>query len=93
MEARLAVTNLRFRYTKPVGALETEARRAFAEGIDVLLWGHFHTTWHLVHDRRLALVVPAWLDTRCSLLLDEGGVCRYVDSALTEVTGVLTIPD
>jgi len=93
MEARLAVTNRRFRYRKPVEALTQEARQAFAEGVDVLLWGHFHTTWRLVHDQRLAFVVPAWLDSRCSLLVEEDGSFKFVDSTLTPVTEVSTIPD
>jgi UDP-2,3-diacylglucosamine hydrolase len=91
MEARLAKTNTRYRYKKPVDALVAEAGQAFREGIDVMLWGHFHTGWSLVHDRRLAMVIPAWLETTISLLIDEDGSCRYVDSTLTPVDEVSTI--
>jgi UDP-2,3-diacylglucosamine pyrophosphatase LpxH len=63
MEARLAATNRKYRYRKPVRDLERAASAAWAEGIDVLLWGHFHTSWTCQRDNRLAIVIPAWLET------------------------------
>jgi UDP-2,3-diacylglucosamine hydrolase len=43
MEAHLAKTNQKFRYTKPTRDLRQAAEKAWEEGIDVLFWGHFHT--------------------------------------------------
>jgi len=78
MEARLATTNRRFRYVKPVEALEREARRAWSEGIDVLLWGHFHTPWETADGEKLAMVVPAWLETGTVLVVEPDGTFRQV---------------
>jgi len=83
MEARLTRTNWRFRYRKPVKALTRTARRAWAEGVDLMLWGHFHTPWEIAEGSRMAMVVPAWLATRQSLLLEEDGTWLLVDVALT----------
>ena len=82
MEARLAETNRKFRYTKPVRDLERSAHAAWAEGIDVVLWGHFHTPWLCRRDRRIALVMPAWLETRSSILVEASGAWTLVDADL-----------
>lgn len=73
MEARLAKTNRRFRYRKPTRDLTRAAQQAWSEGIDVLLWGHFHTLWESRQNRQLAMVVPAWLETRGSLAVAADG--------------------
>lgn len=83
MEAHLATTNRRYRYFKPISDLEKSARRAWAEGIDTLFWGHFHTTWEYRDGDRLALIIPAWLETRRSVLVEADGSWRYVDSVLS----------
>jgi UDP-2,3-diacylglucosamine pyrophosphatase LpxH len=82
MEAHLATTNRRYRYTKPISDLEKSARRAWAEGIDILFWGHFHTAWECRDGDRLALIIPAWLETRRSVLVEGDGSWCYVDSVL-----------
>ncbi len=91
MEARLAETNRRFRYVKPVADLERTARAAWSEGVDVLMWGHFHTPWWMVHDRRLAMVVPAWLERRVAVWIDGGGEMTWVNAGLTAVGTVSTM--
>ncbi len=73
MEARLATTNKQFRYVKPVEALEREAREAWGQGVDVLLWGHFHTPWETARESHRALVVPAWLETGTVLTIEPDG--------------------
>ncbi len=78
MERRLAATNFRFRYRKPVRALERAARRAWSEGVDVLLWGHFHTAWEIAEGGRRALVVPAWLETGLAVVIEPDGSWRLV---------------
>jgi UDP-2,3-diacylglucosamine pyrophosphatase LpxH len=91
MEARLATTNLRFRFRKPVKALRRQAHQAWAEGVDVLLWGHFHTPWEHRQDERLAMVVPAWLASRSSLLIAADGSHSLVDLSLTPLAAPPTI--
>ena len=91
MEARLADTNRRFRYFKPVRDLERNARSAWSEGIDVLLWGHFHTPWWMVRDQHLAMVVPAWLECRTAVAIDAAGTMTWVDVGLTVVEAVSTM--
>ncbi len=91
MEDRLARTNRKYRYVLPLEALEREARGAWAEGVDVVLWGHFHSGWQLWHDRRVALVVPAWLETRTSLLIGDDGCLRLLDERLTPLGPVATM--
>jgi UDP-2,3-diacylglucosamine pyrophosphatase LpxH len=83
MEAKLATTNKRFRYHTPIAALRRRAHRAWAEGIDVLLWGHFHTLWECSDGDRLAMVVPAWLETGYSVAVLPEGKWTWVDQSLT----------
>ncbi|MCD4750503.1 MAG: metallophosphoesterase family protein [Thermoanaerobaculales bacterium] len=82
MEARLATTNRKYRYTKPVEALRENAASAFSEGVDVMLWGHFHTFWEYSIGHRLAMVVPAWLESRTVLIVDDKGAWSFADSEL-----------
>lgn len=83
MEARLAETNRRFRYVKPLASLEQAARNAWADGIDVLLWGHFHTSWQYRRDDRFAIILPAWLDRGLAALIDDDGEAWMVEKNLT----------
>jgi UDP-2,3-diacylglucosamine hydrolase len=82
MEAHLAKTNRRFRYTKPIQDLRRSASQAWAEGIDVLFWGHFHTHWACQDGDRLAMIVPAWLENRTSILVSPDGAWHCVDTNL-----------
>ncbi len=83
MEQRLARTNRRYRYHKPVDDLRQDARKAWQQGVDVLLWGHFHTPWQVDDNGRLAMVVPAWLETGVVLGVGPEGDWGWFDSALT----------
>lgn len=85
MEAKLATTNRKFRYKTPVRDLRRAATTAWSEGIDVLLWGHFHTRWEVRDGDRIAMVVPAWLETRQSMLVTADGDRRWVDADLLTV--------
>ena len=82
MEARLAATNRKYRYRKPVRDLERAASAAWAEGIDVLLWGHFHTSWTCRQDDRLAIVIPAWMETRGCLGVSADGSWAWLSPTL-----------
>ncbi|MFV2072571.1 MAG: hypothetical protein ACC742_07960 [Thermoanaerobaculales bacterium] len=83
MEAHIASTNRKFRYTKPIEDLRRSAAEAWADGVDVLFWGHFHTAWECREGDRLAIIIPAWLETRCAVLVAEDGSWEYVDSTLS----------
>lgn len=85
MEIRLARTNRKFRYEKPVEALRDEALRYFRRGVDVQLFGHFHSFWSFSEGERTAMVIPAWLETRQSLMVDESGRWHFVDEGLRPV--------
>lgn len=82
MEAHLATTNRKFRYTKPIKDLRRSASSAWGEGIDVLFWGHFHTHWECREGDRLAMILPAWLETRNSVLVHPNGSWNSVDPNL-----------
>lgn len=83
MEARLAETNRKFRYSKPIADLKRAARSAWAEGVDLLLWGHFHTMWSFRKEGRAAVILPAWLDTGRGALIDDDGPLLLVEKNLT----------
>jgi UDP-2,3-diacylglucosamine pyrophosphatase LpxH len=85
MEAHLARTNRRFRYEKPVEALRAEALKSFSRGIDVLLFGHFHSLWTFTDGEKTAMVVPAWLETRQSVIIEPSGRWYGVDQDLQPV--------
>jgi len=83
MEAHLATTNRKFRYAKPIRDLRNCALRAWGEGVDVVFWGHFHTPWEFRDGERLALIIPAWLETRCCVVVEPDGTWAYVDSDMS----------
>lgn len=85
MEARLAATNRRYRYTKPVDALRASADATFDDGVDILLWGHFHSLWEYRRAGKLAMVVPAWLETRVALAVEPDGRWWLADQDLRPV--------
>jgi UDP-2,3-diacylglucosamine pyrophosphatase LpxH len=85
METRLATTNKKFRYRKPIAALEKNARRAWNQGVDVLLWGHFHTLWRLAEGDRLAMVIPAWLETKESMAVYPDGRWEWLAGDLSPI--------
>lgn len=85
MEARLAETNRRFRYSKPISDLQRSAEAAWGAGVDVLFWGHFHTTWSTTDHGRLAMIIPAWLESRCAVAVAADGRWQLVDERLQPV--------
>jgi UDP-2,3-diacylglucosamine pyrophosphatase LpxH len=86
MEARLAATNVRFRYKTPVAALRKAAAKAWKDGVHVLFWGHFHREWHCSDGDRLAMVVPAWLESNCCLGVNPDGEWSLMDGDLAPAT-------
>lgn len=83
MEARLAETNRRFRYIRPLSSLKSAAMDAWADGVDLVLWGHFHSAWLFGRDDRFAIILPAWLDTGLAVLIDDDGEATMVEKNLT----------
>jgi UDP-2,3-diacylglucosamine hydrolase len=82
MEAHLATTNRKFRYTKPIEDLRRCASSAWADGVDVLFWGHFHSHWEQQDGEHLAMIVPAWLETRTGILVGADGAWHPTDVQL-----------
>lgn len=72
-EARLARKNFSYRHMLPVGDMTAAARRHFAAGVDVVLWGHFHRGWRFAEAGREALVLPAWLEFGTRVWIDQRG--------------------
>jgi UDP-2,3-diacylglucosamine pyrophosphatase LpxH len=91
MEARLAETNRRFRYYRPLPSLRDAAEMAWREGVEVLLWGHFHVAWSYRRDDRIAMIMPAWLDTRQVVAVSGDGRWRVVQENLTPRDGLPTM--
>jgi UDP-2,3-diacylglucosamine pyrophosphatase LpxH len=91
MEARLAETNRKFRYRKPLADLRRAARSAWDEGVDVVLWGHFHTLWRYSCDDRVAAILPAWLETGLAALVADDGRVDLVEKNLTPTGALPTI--
>jgi UDP-2,3-diacylglucosamine hydrolase len=75
-ESRLAQTNFTYRVDLPEGDLEAAARRHFAAGVNVVLWGHFHRPWSLVDGDRQAHVVPGWMETGAVVWISADGALR-----------------
>ncbi len=84
MEAHLATTNRKFRYTKPIADLERSAAEAWTDGIGTVFWGHFHTPWMCSDGDHEALIIPAWLENRSSVLVRASGEWSLVDDFLRE---------
>jgi len=91
METRLAATNRRFRYYKPLDSLRRAADEAWSQGVDVLLWGHFHTNWGYTRDDRVAVILPDWLDTGIAVLVDGDGKAVQVEKNLTPCGPLFTM--
>lgn len=78
-EAALANKGFRYRFALPEEALARHARRHFAAGVDVVLWGHFHRRWSFLEAGKEAHVVPPWLETGCVVYIEEDGSIRWPD--------------
>jgi UDP-2,3-diacylglucosamine hydrolase len=72
-ESRLKETNFSYRRELPVRDLERAARRHFAAGVDVVLWGHFHRAWQLAEGDCVARVIPGWMESGAVVWVGEDG--------------------
>ncbi|MFH1177682.1 MAG: UDP-2,3-diacylglucosamine diphosphatase [Acidobacteriota bacterium] len=76
-EARLAQTNFSYRREVPEEDLGAAARRHFAAGVDVVLWGHFHRPWQLKWGEKEAHVLGGWCETGTVVTVGEDGTLVF----------------
>lgn len=76
-EARLSRTNFTYRRALPEEDLEARARRHFAAGVDVVMWGHFHREWRFEAEARIAIAIPAWAETATLVWIDDDGRLEF----------------
>jgi UDP-2,3-diacylglucosamine hydrolase len=78
VEARLYKTNFKHKTRLPVETIRAFALRRFREGIDVLLLGHFHKSWSENVDGGRVEILPAFVDERRWMEIDEQGGTKLV---------------
>jgi len=77
-EARLYHSNFKHKQRLPVEMIRKFAARRLAEGIDVLLLGHFHKSWTEAVNGGRVEILPAFVDERRWMEVDERGETRLV---------------
>src|SRR5262249_37530933 len=82
-EARLYKSNSKHKQRLPVEMIRTFALGRFRLGYDVLLLGHFHKSWTERIDGGIVEILPAFVDERRWMEIDDDGSRRLV--ALEEV--------
>lgn len=74
VEARLYRSNFKHKTRLPVEMIRDFAARRFAEGVDVLLLGHFHKAWSEQVGPGRVEILPAFVDERRWMEIgDDGG--------------------
>jgi UDP-2,3-diacylglucosamine hydrolase len=74
MERRLRETNFKHKSSLPVDMIRSFAARRLGEGYDVLLLGHFHEPWSARVGAGTVEILPAFLEERRWMEIDEAGV-------------------
>jgi UDP-2,3-diacylglucosamine hydrolase len=77
-EARLYRANFKHKQRLPVEMIRTFAERRFREGADVLLLGHFHKSWADQVGSGRVEILPAFVDERKWMEIDERGETKLV---------------
>ena len=73
VEARLYRANFKHKSRLPVEMIREFARRRFAEGVDVVLLGHFHRSWSEQIATGRVEILPAFVEERKWMeILDDG---------------------
>jgi len=85
MEARLARTNRRFKYRRPEKELRESSNELFGRGFDRVFFGHFHSAWRYEVRDSCACVIPAWLESRCAVLVEGDGSWSLIDEEFHQV--------
>src|SRR5207249_2658547 len=78
VEARLYRSNFKHKQRLPVEMIRDFARRRFAEGVDVLLLGHFHRSWTEQIGSGRVEILPAFVDDRKWMEIADDGSTRLV---------------
>jgi UDP-2,3-diacylglucosamine pyrophosphatase LpxH len=77
-EARLHRANFKHKQRLPVDMIRRFARRRFDRGIDVLLLGHFHKSWTEPLGRGRVEILPAFVEERRWMKIDDRGETKLV---------------
>jgi UDP-2,3-diacylglucosamine hydrolase len=78
VEARLYRSNFKHKARLPVEMIRDFARRRFAEGVDVLLLGHFHKSWSEQIGSGRIEILPAFVDERRWMEIGDDGRTELV---------------
>jgi UDP-2,3-diacylglucosamine hydrolase len=78
VEARLYRSNFKHKTRIPRETIRRFAAGRFAEGIDVVLLGHFHRAWEEEHDGKRVEILPAFVDERRWLEIGDDGTTSLV---------------
>ena len=78
VEARLYRSNFKHKTRLPVEMIRRFASRRFREGVDVLLLGHFHKSWTETVGSGRVEILPAFVDERRWMEIDEQGETSLV---------------
>jgi UDP-2,3-diacylglucosamine hydrolase len=78
VEARLYRSNFKHKTRLPVEMIRNFAARRFRDGTDVLLLGHFHRSWTEPVGSGRVEILPAFVDERRWMEIDENGETRLV---------------
>jgi UDP-2,3-diacylglucosamine hydrolase len=78
VEKRLYRSNFKHKTRLPVEMIRKFAARRFAEGFDVLLLGHFHKPWTEAVGSGRVEILPAFVETRQWMEIDDKGGNRLV---------------
>jgi UDP-2,3-diacylglucosamine pyrophosphatase LpxH len=81
VEARLYRSNFKHKTRLPVELIREFARRRFAQGIDVVLLGHFHKSWAEEIGDRSVEILPAFVEERRWMEIADDGSRRLVELA------------
>jgi UDP-2,3-diacylglucosamine hydrolase len=78
VEKRLYRSNFKHKTRLPLETIRAFARNRFRAGIDVLLLGHFHKSWSENVDGGRVEILPAFVDERRWMEIDDQGATSLV---------------
>ncbi|HKA37066.1 MAG TPA: metallophosphoesterase [Thermoanaerobaculia bacterium] len=78
VEARLYRSNFKHKTRLPVEMIRDFAKKRFAEGVDVILLGHFHKSWTEQVGSGRVEILPAFVDERKWMEIGEDGSTALV---------------
>jgi UDP-2,3-diacylglucosamine hydrolase len=78
VEARLYRSNFKHKMRLPVDMIREFARRRIAEGVDVILLGHFHKSWVEEIGSGRVEILPAFVDEKKWMEISDDGATHLV---------------